>query len=126
MLNHQTQLDCIVSSPAVRAKQTAQLLAKGLNFPQDHIVEHASLYGTNEEKMFEVFFEVPQQVNHLMIVGHNPDITYFANQFLEEPLDYLPTSAVVCVEFDVENWGDVSIQQAKQKFYITPRMLKEL
>ncbi len=125
LLQHHETLDLVISSPAVRAYQTAELIVKGLGYDEDKLTKEALLYGYDVDRVFNLFFGLSDDIENLMVVGHNPNITYLANQFLEEQIDYMPTSAVVCVEFDVKKWSDIAIQKAKQKFYITPKMLKK-
>ncbi len=61
----------------------------------------------------------------LMMVGHNPTFTYFANKFLDKSIDNLPTSGVVCIEFETDKWEEVISAEKKTKFVISPKMLKE-
>jgi phosphohistidine phosphatase len=43
--------------------------------------------------------------NNLMVVGHNPGMTDFAN-FLSPGLTHnLPTAGVVCVQIDQDDWN---------------------
>ena len=37
----------------------------------------------------------------------------------------LPTSAIVCIEFDTDKWENVMNAEKRAKFVITPRLLKE-
>ena len=37
-------VECIIFSPAIRAKSTAQRLAKNIGFPQDDMISNAELY----------------------------------------------------------------------------------
>ena len=81
---HDIKIDLIISSPAVRAFATAEIFARALNYPVNNIRKERKLYFGDTDSFYEQFFDVPKQVNSMMLVGHNPTITTFANQFLEK------------------------------------------
>ena len=111
LLRRETVVDLIVSSPAVRAFETAKIIGNALR--------HA------EERLFNLFFDLPSGVDTLMIVGHNPTLTNFANHFLTQKIDSIPTSGVVCIDFDTEKWEEIDNMNSKLRFFITPKMLKK-
>ena len=125
LTKRKTTVDLIVSSPAVRAYETARVLAHALNFPQINIKIERLLYEGDAEKIGDLFYDLPQNKDSLMIVGHNPSITNFANIFLPEPIDYLPTSGVVGIQFDTNSWDEIWQAEKISNFVITPKMLKK-
>ncbi len=62
----------------------------------------------------------------VMIVGHNPTLTSLSNIFLSEPIDWLPTSGVVCIEFITDKWENIMQAEKKTRFVITNKLIKEL
>ncbi len=119
-----TSVDLIISSPAVRALETAKVLAYALNYPIEEIKQERAIYFGDAEKIGDQFYDISPSINYLMVVGHNPAITNFANLFLPHPIDYLSTSGVVCIELDTDNWEEVLIAKHNIKFLATPKMLK--
>lgn len=115
--------DLIVSSQAVRAYETAKILARKLNYPKEDIRIDTQLYFSGQQAMENVIFGVDDTVNEVMLVGHNPDMTNFANNFLEDKVDYLPTSAVVCLKFDTKKWDQVFLCKREVVFVIAPKTL---
>jgi len=122
--NLNTNIDFIISSPAVRAFETARVLAYALNFPLTNIKIESMLYEGDEDKIGDLFYDLPPKLESLMIVGHNPTITNFANLLLKHPIDYLPTSGVVCIQFDANSWDEIWQAKIITNFVVTPRMLK--
>lgn len=116
--------DMIISSTAVRAYETACLIAKALHYPVDKIQKEAKLYLSDSEQILNLIFGVDNKHKSLMIFGHNPTFTSFANQFLSEKIDWMPTSAVVAVKFDTDNWEDLCLSDKQLKFVVFPKMLK--
>jgi len=125
LLQKKIKVDLIVCSPAVRAFETARALAHALNFPLTNIKIERLLYEGDSDKIGDLFYDLPQNKESLMIVGHNPSITNFANLFLPEPIDYLPTSGIVCLQFDVNLWDELSKAKIISNFVVTPKMLKK-
>ncbi len=125
LLKQSIKPDLIVSSHAVRAKQTAMIIASALNYPEDKIMISKEIYYGNSDGLFNHFYDLPDDVNSLFMVGHNPSLTMFANYFMENKIDNLPTSGVVCIEFDTNTWENVLEAPRKTKFFISPKILKE-
>lgn len=116
--------DLIISSHAVRAFETARIFAIGLNYPEDNIIVSKGMYHADLDSLYNNFFDLDDDVESLMMVGHNPTFTYFANQFLDHSIDNLPTSGVVCIEFMTDKWEEVIDAKKRTKFVVSPKLLK--
>ncbi|HKE95805.1 MAG TPA: histidine phosphatase family protein, partial [Povalibacter sp.] len=99
----------ILASPAVRAITTANIMARVLNVNAAKIVQDERLYLASPKNTLEVIQELGGTAKHLMIVGHNPGITEFADRISSErSIDNMPTCAVYSVEFDIAAWSDLA------------------
>jgi phosphohistidine phosphatase len=117
-------VNLMISSPAVRTLETAKLIAKGINYPIENILQEPGLYEAGVNDFLNVIYEVPDEINSLMIVGHNLTITYVATFFLGPVLEVLPTSGLVAISFDTEHWRDIPSVKPEQLFIVFPKMLK--
>jgi phosphohistidine phosphatase len=124
LLQNQVHVDLILSSHATRALETAKIIANALTYPENRIMISKNIYHGDSESLFNHFYDLSDDVNSLMMVGHNPTFTYFANYFLDKPIDNLPTSGVVCIEFRTTQWQNFLEAPRKTKFVISPRSLK--
>jgi phosphohistidine phosphatase len=117
--------DVIVSSHAVRAYETARIFARKLGFPEKEILIDANLYFSGAEAMENTLYGLDDKLKSVMLVGHNPDMTRFANVFLREgeKIDYLPTSGVVSVLFHTEKWQKLMLAKREIPFVIFPKTL---
>jgi|SRR4051794_21776721 phosphohistidine phosphatase len=98
----------VITSPAVRARSTTQILAEQLKLRADRITEDEQLYLASPEVMLTVVKERGGDQAHLCVVGHNPGITEFADRLSHDrPIDNMPTCAVFTLEFDVKNWSEI-------------------
>ena len=118
-----TTIDLIISSPAVRAFETAKLIAAGLNFPVNKIKTDRKIYDGYYDRILDIIYGAADSIDSLMIFGHNPTITQLANLFLHPGIDNMPTSCIVCLSFNVDKWVDIPSNEAKQEFIIFPKML---
>ena len=118
------EAELIISSSAVRARETAKLIADGIGYNSDLIVKNKALYHAYADDIYTELFSVDNSVNSVMIVAHNPTLTDFVNDFVEPEIMNLPTSGVVCVNFDTDSWENIANAKFKVNFVVFPRMLK--
>ena len=116
-------IDLMISSPAVRALETARLFADGLNYPEDKIIFASEIYEGNTDEILSVISATANDVGTLMLFGHNPNITLLASLLLQSDIDYLPTSGITCISFPAEKWKKISSVKGKEEFHVYPRML---
>jgi phosphohistidine phosphatase len=99
----------LVTSPAVRALETAKIVARELKIAQGKIRQDERLYLASAKVLLQVVQEQGQGAAHLMIVGHNPGITEFADRLSSErTLDNMPTCAAYTLEFDIASWSELA------------------
>ncbi len=123
LLANNVHVDYIISSHAIRALETAKIIAHALNYPLNEIKVERQIYHANADKLYNQFFDLPEKCDALMLVGHNPTFTSFANHFLDNKIDWLPTSGVVSVSFDTDRWEDVISADRKTDFIVYPKIL---
>lgn len=97
--------DMMFVSSAVRTMQTAQVLKEQWNKEEIITVDKYGLYLCSSQYMEELLYEVPDAVDTLMIVAHNPGMSDLYDRMSSLRKAY-PTSGVAVFEFDVERWDD--------------------
>lgn len=121
--NNEVHPDVILCSHAVRAQKTAELLANGLQIDRNCIRVHTEIYETNIPDILSILYALPEHVNDVMIVGHNPTITEMASYFSDKRLVDFSTSAVFGVEMETGEWTEIHTAKRNSLFYINPKML---
>ena len=112
--------DLVVSSPAVRALTTAELIARELDYDLREIVVDKRLYSASADDLLAVIHELGGKPKHVMLVGHNPEFAELAHS-LSSDIAEMPTCAAAEFTLDIESWSDVGRQPpAKAKLY-TPK-----
>jgi phosphohistidine phosphatase len=121
---HGVHPDLMISSPAVRAYETAKLFAGGLGYPVQNIVIEQKIYDGYYDRILDTVYSTPNDIDSMMIFGHNPTITNLANLFLHPGIDDMPTSTVVALQFDTQKWEELTNAKTYQLFIVSPKMLK--
>ena len=98
--------EMMLSSPALRALKTAQLMARKLRYKRQHIVVDARLYACTVADLLRVIHQLDDRLRRVMLVGHNPEMIGLARRFSRE-ITHLPTCAVASFQFDVKSWSDI-------------------
>ncbi|HDP76156.1 MAG TPA: hypothetical protein ENN49_09870 [Bacteroidales bacterium] len=109
-------LDLIITSSANRAVHTAILFAETIGFPHDKIRIDPMVYQADEGELQEIIRSLPDAHQCVMVVGHNPTLTYLANRFVPNQINELPTSGLVGVEFDINGWSELSADKVNSVF----------
>jgi len=117
------KIDLMISSPAIRAFQTAVLVAKGIGYQEDKIRVERKIYDGYYDRILDLIYATSNEVNSLMIFGHNPTITHLANLFLHPGVDLLPTTGTICISFDTEKWESIPSIDPVSEFIVFPKML---
>lgn len=97
----------IVSSEAVRAKSTAKIFIKNLNFDLEKFNLNNDLYDFYGESLISFIKNCNDTIDELMIFGHNNAITNFVNSFGDITIDNVPTCGVTIISFEIGSWKDL-------------------
>lgn len=111
----------MLTSPARRALNTAEMLAEGMGFPTGLIFHEPRIYEAHTGALQEIIEESDDAIDSLMLVGHNPSMTQLVNILGGGPVDNMPTCSVAALEFDVTTWADLSSRPAVNSMLWRPR-----
>jgi len=102
---HGIRPSLIVSSPATRAWTTAKIIATAINYPREFLQKEDTLYLASLHEILDIVVAQDSGFNNLMLVGHNPGMTDFANFLVPGLTNNLPTAGVVSVQIDRDDWS---------------------
>ncbi len=113
----------IIASPAVRARQTAEIVARELGVSSRHVRTDEALYLARADDIVRVIQATGPRVPHLLIVGHNPGISRVA-QDLGVPYDgeEMDTGAICSMTFDSRGWSSVVAAALREIMSESPPM----
>ncbi len=117
------QPDLILCSPALRTKQTAEHFCNHLPYDYNKILFDMRLYESSAEDYLQVIRETDNKIETLVVIGHNPSITDFANLFLKNKLEDMPTTAVAWLQLENDTWEIGGTSAGKLKHFLTPKTI---
>ena len=95
----------ILSSPAVRARQTAELLAAACEFTGD--VQYLdSFYLAEPAAYVEGLVALPDDIELAMVIGHNPGLEGLL-QMISGRIESLPTSTIAYLSVPISSWHEL-------------------
>ncbi|WP_448006384.1 SixA phosphatase family protein [Agromyces bauzanensis] len=112
--------DLILSSTAVRALTTAELIVESLGLDADRIVADERLYATSVDGLLGVIGELDPSVGTAFVVGHNPEMTSLVHRFTDE-IGQLPTCAAAEFRFEADAWDELDEGLVRGVRFATPR-----
>jgi phosphohistidine phosphatase len=114
----------IWTSDAARALETAQFVAQGFAGASACVVCDHRLYHATAEAACEVLQETPGDIASVVLVAHNPGLTWLVNQLAAESVvDNLPTFGVA--RFNITGaWHEFNSQAATFEWLMLPRELR--
>ena len=112
--------DAVWASPAMRALQTAEIVARQL-CPNVEIETVRQLYYDDEFSVAERIEICPDTINCLLIVGHNPMVSRLVSRLSGNGnFGWFATSEVVWLEFDAKTWADIATSAITGRIKISP------
>jgi len=98
--------DLLLSSPAMRALKTAEIIAKKLDYRRRDIVVDDRLYAVGADDLLDVIHKLGDRLERVMLFGHNPELTELAHR-LSSKITHMPTCAVAEFAFDAKSWSKI-------------------
>jgi phosphohistidine phosphatase len=107
--------DLILSSPASRAAETAQLAGMTPRYDE-------RIYDASSAQLLEIVHKADTSIGRLLMVGHNPGFEQLASSLTGAPVD-MPTGSLAEIEFPVDSWKEVEPGNGKLVRFLKPKDL---
>ncbi len=122
LLAKHIQIDAFISSTAIRAKQTCEHFCHVFGVDLKAIQWKDELYHASSSTIHQVLAETNDQYQKIAVFCHNPGITEFVNDLVEDVMiDDLPTCGVFAVSAAIEHWRDFSTAKKTYMFFEYPK-----
>ncbi|RXJ94892.1 phosphoglycerate mutase [Malaciobacter molluscorum] len=108
-------IEMILTSPATRAEQTAQIIAEELNY-DGIITRNEVIYKAFLNELLETLSYTYDNINSLFMVGHNPAIGTLAFK-LTKLRENFEMGSIARIDFDCDSWLDISEENAKLIYF---------
>jgi len=120
--DRRVNIDAWISSPAKRAKKTAEIFTETFKVVAGEIVFVSALYHASPEVFYDVISSLPDELNNIVVVSHNPGITYFVNSLVEDiKIDNMPTSGLFAIKTNISRWHEFNHSKKDFLFFDYPK-----
>lgn len=113
--------DLVVTSPAIRARRTAEAMAAAAGLAPESLVVDARIYDATSTELLAVIRSLDDRHEHVMLVGHDPGIGDAVNALTHANVHKLPTYAVAAVRLDIRSWARLREGGAALVELLTPK-----
>ena len=117
--------DLIVSSTAVRAKHTAELVVDASKMMPDKIQLDEELFTASVRTFLAVVNQLDDALSHVMCVGHNPVISYLAEYLTKAEIGDMPPAGLSIIQLKVQHWKEITQGSGELVNLLTPENLKD-
>ncbi|MBN1685525.1 MAG: histidine phosphatase family protein [Spirochaetales bacterium] len=110
--------DIVLTSEAVRARQTAENVCKAAGVGNEKIFAVAAFYENDLNDIAAVLQDISSNYDHVFVVGHNPSLTELVNALCGPVIETMKTASAAGVELHITSWQEVVSGDATLGFYI--------
>ncbi|MDX2316353.1 MAG: histidine phosphatase family protein [Gammaproteobacteria bacterium] len=111
--------DYVISSPAIRALETARKACKAMGMGAQGIVEDQRIYEATTSDLLQVLADVPETARRVLLVGHNPGLRKLLS-YLDGTHDgQLPKAALAHIKLP-DNWSELPPECSRALTRIRP------
>ncbi len=106
--SHFKKPDIMISSDANRALTTAMAFKKAFQMTENNFFIKNSMYDFSGGNVLEEINGCSNDVNILMIFGHNHALTHLVNKLGNQFINNLPTCGFVQIDFETDSWANIT------------------
>lgn len=113
--------DLIISSPAVRAAETAKGIASIVQYDAKKIQTAPVIYFGTSSAIAEFLHGLDNKFNDVFLFGHEPVLSSLIYQFTKKTVEKFPTCSVCRIAFNINTWKE--IKTGNCDFLISPKQI---
>lgn len=96
--------DLILSSTATRAKQTAEIFLKSFRLMENNLNLSKTLYYSTAKTILDHLYVLPETVNTVIVVAHNPGISDLARGLSSGQAGFMENTQASILKYEIEKW----------------------
>ena len=117
------ELDLIISSTAVRARETIDLVRQHAKLRTELRFDER-VYEASTARLVEVVSQIDNDRKSVLLVGHNPGFEDL-NYELTGKSEQLPTAALVKIKLKTSKWSDPHEGKASLEWVVRPKEVED-
>ncbi|TVQ67290.1 MAG: histidine phosphatase family protein [Balneolaceae bacterium] len=116
--------DCIISSPAQRARTTVELVSLETGYSKEQILWDDALYYKGAEAYMRAIGNAPEEADTLLIAGHYPMVHQTTSLLKGSSFnEHFSTAAIACLSTEAEQWPLVGGSRNRLLWFMNPKKL---
>jgi phosphohistidine phosphatase len=119
--NRKVILDLVLTSPAVRARRTTEIVMKAAKQKPEVRLEER-IYEAPVGRLLETISQIESGRNSVLLVGHNPGLEALI-QLLTGYTEAMPTGTVAKITLNISKWEDASEKGGELDWIVRPKEL---
>jgi phosphohistidine phosphatase len=117
--------DGIVSSPAVRAYDTARGAADAGDW-KCPIEKNDDLYDTSPMQILEIIRQLDDSRESILLAGHEPTWSDLAGALIGGASMRFPTAAIARIDLDIDSWKQAEFGNGTLVWFVIPKLLSQI
>jgi phosphohistidine phosphatase len=110
------EFDLVLSCPAARAAETAELAGLTPRFDE-------RIYDAASNELLAIMQSAVVEIDRLAMVGHNPGFERLASRLIGQMVE-MPTGSLIEIEIPVDRWADVDDGIGRVVRFVRPKELR--
>lgn len=113
-------VQAFLSSTAQRARQTTETIADQLKYGMEQITFTEEIYEASTRILFRLVTELPKEASTVIMLGHNPGLTFLAEYLTGEVIGNVAPSGIVHLRWQEVSWEEISQNSGELVTYHPP------
>jgi len=113
--------DLLISSPAKRAIETAEIYAKKIGVSSESIRIEEDIFEAERAEILQVVHALDDATQTVVLFGHHPAVTKLLHHLADSEIEKMPLGSFVVLELSAENWRTVSFKKGRLVEYVEPK-----
>lgn len=114
------QVDAVVSSPAQRALETADIWLHQMHLPKDRLRVDEEIYEAERSDIIGVVRGLDNAHDTVVLVGHNPGLTGLLRHLTGSNAEIMSRSSFAIIKMNVDCWSRISLKDSELTCYYQP------
>jgi len=115
------KVDLVLSSPAVRARETIEIVMKAVGVPLELRYDQR-IYEAGPLRLLEVIVQIEKNKSRVLLVGHNPGMEELL-QVLTGRTEHMATGALAKISLDARKWSESLAEKGSLEWLVKPKEL---
>lgn len=117
--------NCVwISSPALRAAKTAQLVAERLQLQANQLTYSQLLYDGSPEAVWTLLKKQPTAIDTAVLFGHHESFAVMLADCCQGKARHLPTAGFAVIEWPGKSWRQLNLEKAQMLALEFPKKYK--